>query len=238
MTLDEILVAIAAFVGGDPDKAKEVAKKMREHADTRDVAQELVQYGAGKKKGQLDGDIATLTRQLETTKQELEELQTAFDDFKAKTPDVAKVEQELTAKHTRKLQEKDAQLAAKDQTLKGALTRGARERLVTLLSTEHKVDPEYAREVMASKYADRFVVGDDGRISVLQPGSTDSYDADTDDAAVALLAAQVAKTAPAKFVNTNADRGAGSRSGQGGGSTQKTAEEVKETKRNSVAGAF
>jgi hypothetical protein len=231
MTLDEILVAIGAFIADDKTKAKEVAKALRAHAQCAPLAQELVNYGAGKKKTELDVEIAKLTRERDEANTERDEVKTSLEELKAKTPDVAAIEGKLKDQHAKKIKEKDDLIAEQGRTLKGALSRVQRERFVSQLSATHKVDADYAREVLATKYADRFQAADDGKVAVLQLGSTEAYDADSEDKAIELLAADVAKAVPARFVLTNADRGGGSGGGSGGGGAVVTQEKLVERQR-------
>lgn len=217
MPLDDLLVALGALVSADPKKAKEIATAMRGHADTAAIAQELVNFGAGKKKSEMDADVARLTRTVSDLTAEKEAVEAELAELKAKQPDLAALEQRLTAKHTAALRAKDEVIAEKDRTLKGALIARAREKFISALVSAHRVDPEYAREVAAAKHSDRFKANDDGSMSVLQLGSSETIDADTEDAAITTLAAAVSKHIPARYVLSGTDSGGGTRSGQGGG---------------------
>lgn len=231
--LEELLGAIAAFVGADPTKAKELAKAMRGHDGAGIVAQELVAYGAGKKKGEMGTEVTRLTRELETAQGERDEALEALETLKAKTPDVQQVEQRLAEKHTKAIKQKDDLIAEKDRTLKGALVRSVSEKLVSVLVTKHRVDPDYAREVLAKKYHDRFTAGDDGSVAILQLGGTEPYDVDGEDAQVDALATAVAKTVPPRYVLSAADSGSGLRGAGGGTQHRRTPDEVKDEKRRS-----
>lgn len=233
MTLDEILVALGAFIGADKAKAQEAAKAMRAHADVQIVAQELVTYGVGKGKKELEPEVTRLTAALTEMTAERDEAVQAHADLQAKTPDVAAQVAALTEKHKAKLKEKDDAIAAKDTTLKAALVDVRTEQAVARAIAEHRVDPEYAREVLKPKLARRMKPNDDGKVTILRFGSDDSYDADSDDKAIDALVADAAKAVPATFILTNADRGGGEGGGKNSGSVKKTTKELIEQKRAS-----
>lgn len=232
MDLTELLAQLGAIVGTDKDKAKEVATAMRNHAEASLIAQDLINFGAGKKKSDMDREVTRLTTAKEAVEAELEALRTEFDEFKAKTPDVAAVEARLKGQYDRRLAEKDGVIDTQARNLKGALTARLREKLVNKLSTTHRVDPDYAGEVLAARFGDRFEAQDDGSVRVLQQTGEEEIDGDTEDARIATLAAQIAKDVPAKYVDAAADRGGGTRK-PGGATTSSSSDDVADAKRRS-----
>jgi hypothetical protein len=232
MELSEIIAAINAHVAGDKAKAKELAKELR--ANSKDVAQLLINVGAGQKSGETQTKVSQLEAERDDLKEHLEQLTTEYTEFKTRTPDAAAIETRLNTKWGAKLQAKDDEVKATRDTLRKALGGGTMQKVVARLVTKYGVDDDYAREVLAQRHADRIAVGDDAKVGVLQLGETVEYDAATEDEKIDALAADIRKTVPPKFVNTNADTGAGIRGGVGG-AVVKTVEQIAQQKRNDPA---
>lgn len=235
MEPSEIIAAINAHVGGDKAKAKEFAKDMRANAPA--AAQALMNAGASVKERDLDGRLRTLEKERDDALKELEDVTTEFSEHKSKTPDVATMEARERAKWEPKVKERDEKLKQKDETLRNALKRVS----LTKLEAEAVkigVDPDYAKEVLRTRYADRVTVADDGTIGVLQLGETAEYDAPSEDEKIAALAADIRKAVPSKFINTNADTGAGIRGGSGGAIGLKTVEQIRQEKRDTGFSGF
>lgn len=214
MELSEIIAALNTHVGGDKAKAKEVAKALR--ADAKDVAQQLINVGAGQKAGETQTKVSQLEQERDELKEKLETTEREFAEHKSKTPDVATVEARERAKWEQKVKAKDDELKAAREQYKGAVGKGGRAKFTRELIALG-VDPEYAETVAAAKYGDRFVASDEGTLGVLQLGETTEYDAADEDGKIKALAADVRKIVPPRFINTNADSGAGvGRQGSGG----------------------
>lgn len=81
MTLAEILAAVTEYVGGDKAKVKEVAQGLRDNADTKPIAQMLLNAGAGRKKGEVEAEVKPLQEEVRKLTEErdslLEQLETA-----------------------------------------------------------------------------------------------------------------------------------------------------------------
>lgn len=213
MTLDEILAALAEHVGDDKAKGSEAANAIREKV--KPVAQHLINVGGALKKEEAKGQIAELKASVETLTQERDEATEALTAANATKPDVVKLEADLTTKWQKKVDDLKKQLGAKDESFKTALRRGSLAKLTAEL-VKAGVDPDYAKEVMAAKYGGQFEVKDDGSV-VVKNGDGLEYDGD-EDAKVGAFAADLRKIVPPKFINTNADTGAGVGSGRQGGS--------------------
>lgn len=214
MELADLVKAVNDFVGGDKAKAKDVAKALR--SDSKDVAQLLINVGAGQKSGETQAKVTDLETKLRETEEKLAEVTSEFAEHKAKTPDVATVEARERAKWEPKVKAKEDELKAARETTKNVLKRGAVARFTREL-IKAGVDPEYAQEVAANKYGDRFDPKDDGTLGVLQVGEAIEYDAADEDSKIAALAADVRKGIAPRWILTNADSGAGVRNGGGGG---------------------
>lgn len=220
MEIAELISEINKHIAGDKAKAKELAKAMR--SDAKDVAQLLINVGAGQKSGETQSKVTDLETKLRETTEKLEETERDFTEFKSKTPDVATIEARERAKWEPKVKAKDDELKAAREQFKGAVGRGGRVKFTRELIALG-ADPEYAEQVAAQKYGDRLNPKDDGSLGVFQIGEQVEYDGD-EDAKIKALAADAYKTVPAKFRLTNADSGAGVRSG-GGGSAYDAAKE-------------
>jgi hypothetical protein len=172
-------------------------------------------HGAGlKAKGK---DVDELQEKITALEKERDDFKGKLTESEANKPDVAKIRQQyedqikqLKEEHGAKVKElKDGHAAEKKTT--------ARERLVNKLITAG-VDPDYA-ETLAGKpeYNDRITFRkDDGKLEVLQAGSsTPLVPADGKDA-LDLLAGEIRAKVPAKFVTSQSDDGSGDRGGPGG----------------------
>jgi hypothetical protein len=222
MTLDEILAALAEHVGDDKAKGDEAAKAIRERV--KPVAQHLINVGSALKKDEVKADIKKLTEERDAAIQERDEATEAMAAANAAKPDVAKIEADLTTKWSKKVSDLKDQLKAKDDTLRGALRKGTVSKFTAELIA-NGADPDWAEQVAVSKYGNLIEVKDDGSVLVKSP---DGLEYDGDEAAkVKAFATDVGKLVPPKFRLTNADSGAGVRTG-GSGSTYDAAKEGRE----------
>lgn len=213
MTLDEILTELAAHVGDDKAKGAEVGNAIREKI--KPVSQHLINVGSALKKEEAKAEVKKLTEERDAAIAERDEAAEALATSNAAKPDVAKLEADLTAKWSKKVDDLKKQLGAKDESFRGALRKSSIAKLTAEL-VKAGVDPDYAKEVLAAKYSGQFEVKDDGSV-VVKNGDGLEYDGD-EDTKVGAFAADLRKIVPPKFINTNADTGAGVRNGQGGGS--------------------
>lgn len=224
MTLAEIVAALNAEIGDDKAKAKEAARLLR--SDSKSVAQLLINVGAGQKSGETQTKVSQLEQERDELRDKLEATEQEYTEFKTRTPDAAAIEARLNTKWGAKVQAKEDEVKATRDTLRKALGGGTMQKVVSRLVTKYGIDEDYAREVLAQRHADRIAVGDDARIGVLQLGEATEYDAATEDEKIDALAADIRKTVPPKFVNTNADSGSGVRNGAGGAVVAKTVEQL------------
>lgn len=225
MTEDEILAAIGEHVGDDKGKAEAFAKKLRE--THRHVAQPLINAGSALKKEEAKADIKKLTEERDAAVTERDEATQALAAANATKPDVAKIEADLTAKWSKKVDDLKKQLTQKDESFRGALKRGSLAKFTAEL-VKAGVDPDYAKEVLAAKYGGNVDVQDDGSV-VVKGLDGIPFDGADEDARVSAFAAEIRKGVNPRYVLTNADSGAGVRSGGGGGSgydAQKVGEEM------------
>lgn len=223
LTEDEIFAGITELVGDDKAKGEDFARKLRER--NRTVAQPLINVGSALKKEETKKEIAELKAANESLTQERDEAVESLATSNASKPDVAKLESDLTAKWSKKVDDLKKQLGQKDESFRGALRRGSLAKLTAEL-VKAGVDPDYAKEVLAAKYAGQFEVKDDGSV-VVKNGDGLEYDGD-EDAKVGAFAADLRKLVPPKFINTNADSGAGVGNGGRGGSTYDARKEGEE----------
>lgn len=170
-------------------------------------------FAAGKTEGGKAGGATA--EKLTAAEARVEELETQLAEAQAKVPDAAKLEERLTREWTRKVDAATRRAEAAEVALTKERGDGFRTAFGTALR-DLDVDPDYADEVLAGRYADRHVVEPDGTRRVRKPGEDTAYDADDVTAAVKLLAADVVKTVPPKFLLSNADSGGGVTNGGAG----------------------
>lgn len=235
MTLDEALAALAEAVGSDAASIKDAARKLRDTVPA--LGQELLNAGAAKKKGEVQGDLTRLQSELDAAKALAEETQREFDTYKAKAPDITAVEATWKAKLQTAKDEAAKMLAEKDGVIVAKSRGQLRTLLVNKLVDEHHVRREWADMVVAARNESRLVANADGTSKVLQLGRDDEYDAENEDAAITLLAADLAKTVDAEYVTTTVQGGGGMRNTLPGGSG-KSEQALLAEKRQSVRPMF
>lgn len=214
MTLDEILAALKEHVGDDKEVARTAANAL--HTQLPSVAQSLIDKGSGHKAGEMKTKVTRLESELAEAKSRADEVQAELDELKAKTPDLAAKEKELEQRWKGKLDAANKKLEEKDAKILDGWKRSARSAFVMELVALN-VDPDYASEVLAAKYADRFAFDGDGNRSVLQPGSTNPYAPAEGQDDVKLLAADVLKQVPARYILAGGEGGSGASGNRGGG---------------------
>jgi len=212
MTREELVALVAKLVG---EPVGDVAKIIQTTA--QGVYQEI--FNAGHK-------TATAAERTEKEKLEAdlkreqgarEKADSALEKLKGEQPDVAKVHadyaaqiEDLNEKHKQELQtERDARAGSEQSRTLGDLR--------TALISAHGLDPDYA-EVLAQKpeVAGRIKYDPATGIQIMQAGKDIPFQPGDGHTAIGLLAGELAKDAPAKFVNSGADRGSGTQ-GSGGG---------------------
>jgi uncharacterized membrane protein YqiK len=232
MELPEIIAALNAYVGTDKAKAKEVAKSLR--ADARDVAQHLINVGAGQKAGEVGGKVDELASKVSELTEQLEAKDEEIAKMRSSAPDVAaQVDAERKKGESKAAKERERAEAA--ETRATALAKQvAKDKIIARLTTPNELgqraDREYAELIAAAKLDDRVVVKADGSIDVLQIGESTAYDGETLDQKIDALVKDFRPSIPASFLLTNADSGAGVRSGGGAGVGLKTLEQIKQEK--------
>ena len=163
-------------------------------------------FAAGKTEGKAGGTQAAA--ELEAARARVAELEEELGAVKAATPDAAAIEDRVKKAMQRQVDAEKARADRATADLTGERVTAFRERFGKALR-DNRVLPEYADEVLSAKYADRYRVAEDGRVLVLKPGEEGAYEADDVAGAIALLAADVAKTVKPLFLASNADSGAG-----------------------------
>lgn len=226
-SLDELIAGLNELAAENDEKAIEVAKAIREKA--KPVAQVILNAGAAIQKTEAKGAAKKLETERDEAIRERDELRTEFDEFKAKTPNAKEIEDRITAKYEPKIKALKDQVAERETRLTTTIRRSGLTKFASEL-IKLGVDPEYAQEVATAKYGDRLTPKEDGSLGVLQVGNTLEYDAETEDEKIAALAADARKLTPPKFINTNADSGAGVRSGGSGGGSAATQQQLVERK--------
>lgn len=155
---------------------------------------------------------------LESAANVREAAETQLAEYRAKQPDVATVTgqftqqiSDLNRKHKDELSKLTSEFGG---STRDRATADLRASLVSL-----GVDPDYA-EVLVKKddNTKRIKVSDDGRgFSVLQAGKEIPIPVDDGQSAIRVMAEELRKAVPDKFVVVNSDRGSGAKNGSGGG---------------------
>jgi hypothetical protein len=241
MDAAEIIAAINEYVGDDKAKAKEFAKALRARAG--EVAVSLINIGKSQGTSEAGGEVKKLEAQVKELTEALEAKEQEMADFRAKTPDAATIEESTRKKWESKLRKAETERDDAHRRFNDAVVQIGIDKAVALLITPNeqgvRADREYAELIAAGKLRPHFVPKPDGSLAVKQIGEETEYDGDTLDAKVAALVKDFRPYIPATFLMSNADGGAGVRSGPGGGVTgspgMKTFNEIVDQKRSSPA---
>lgn len=228
MTLEEILAALAEFVGDDEAKVKDVARSLRSTDGTKPIASVIYNAGAASKKGETTTKVKELTDQVTTLTEERNELTQQLEAAKAK-PDEHQVEWDRQKK---KLEER-ATKAEGELKLEREGRVGDRVGHVAGRVAGHlkgHVDDEYLSEVLTPKISKRVRPADGGKIELLG-GDETPLDGEGEVLEKA-LATEMLKAVPDKFRLRNLQAGGGV-SGGGTGTTAVTREQVDTEKANS-----
>lgn len=237
MKLSELL----AKLGGLPDAEKDKdAVDVLHNVVAADVFQPIFDRGhnAGLAKG--SSQSTDLKTRAETAEAAAKAATEQLDEFKKKSPDAAKLQEQYQSDLKKKDEEHKAELAKRDQVLAAERTKRVRSDLVRELLS-HKVDKDYA-EVLADKpeVRDRIRFNDAGEIEVLQKGKDIAIVPSSEKGALAMLSEELKATVPAKFITSDATGGSGVGSENGtsapSGDVFNTIRE-KEKKRNEEAAA-
>lgn len=186
------------------------------------------QFAAGKREGASVGTEAAT--KLADAEQRVADLETELADVKAKQPDAAAIEERAAKQWQRKVDAEKARADAATTALTGERTTTFREQFGKALR-DLKIDGDYADEVLTARHADRHRVREDGTREVLRPGEDTAYEAADVRAAIALLAADVAKTVPPKFQMVGGEGGGGRGTGSYGAGASRTVEQIRDQKR-------
>jgi hypothetical protein len=189
-------------------------------SDARDVAQALINVGAGQKAGEMGGKVEELEGKVRELTEQLESKETELTDARAKVPDAASLEEAARKKWEPKLGKEKERADKAEANLTNALTQIAVDKAIARLITPNeqgmRADPEYANLIAAEKIRKQITVRTDGTLGVKQLGEDGEYDGESLDDKVSALVNDFRPTIPSTFVLSNADSGAGIRNGGGG----------------------
>lgn len=165
---------------------------------------------------------AKLEKDLADANAKAAKIQKDLDDLNGQAPDAAKLRQkyetEIAAERQRA---EDATKALKNQ-LKDTRKDVHLGKLVDVLERDYQVDREYAETILIKKpeVADRIVVDDDGKLTVLKKGTTDIPlvpPSEGKKTLLHLLADDVMPTVENKWKTSKVNRGSGTQGSGGGG---------------------
>ncbi|MBA2672028.1 MAG: hypothetical protein H0U67_16790 [Gemmatimonadetes bacterium] len=238
MELPDILGAIAEYVGDDKDKAREVALAIHKKDETQPVAQVLVNRGMTKRTADAAAKVATLEAQISGLKSEVEEKDGEIQQLRTEQPNWGKRVEETEKRYQQRLNEAQQHLEAEKKARREDQLAIHRQRFVSKLGPGTQVDKEWAETVLASKYADRLRLDDEGHLEVLEVGESTPYDAAGGDP-IDLLVQDVLRTVPGKYrILGTPSPGGGT---QGGGSAEvkpKSKEELAAARKREGTYAF
>lgn len=233
-TLDEMLGALADYVGDDKAKVREVALALNATDTTKPIAEVLLKRGMSKRTADAETRIADLEGQLARMKDELDEKDQEIEKSRSDAPDWKKRLEDQERRYQEKLATATKALEDERRARDEGDLAGYRARFVKELGPGIHVDEDWAETVLAAKYADRFRLGEGRKLEVLEPDETTPYGSDVEDP-IKQLAQDVLRTVPAKYrIMGRADAGGGVSSGATGDFKPRTDEQVREAQRRQV----
>lgn len=186
-------------------------------------------FAAGKAEGAKGGTQAAAD--LVKATERIEELEGKVTELTDNKPDVKAIEERVTAAMQKKLDAEKKRADTAETALRTERRKSVLAELKSALTAKQddgtQVDPEWANDVVESRWGNRLVEKDDGSISVLQLGSEQAFEPGEGETAVGLLAAAIRQTVPARYVLTDDDTGAGLNGGAAGGSRRSGYDPVK-----------
>lgn len=217
MKLKDLLQKLNDLVTADATTADKDAVEVIHSAAPAEVFQIIFDRGhsTGLTKG--TGKVTEAETKYNTEKARADEAARQLDEFKAKHPDAAKLQEgyqrDLETKdreHAEALRLKDVQIETE---------RAARARAIFVGELKDLgVDKDYA-EVLADKaeHKDRIKFNDKGEPEVLQKGKDIAIVPTAEKGALGMLASEILPLVPAKFVTSKAAGGGGLKEERGGG---------------------
>lgn len=228
--MDKLLEALKALGEGKGDKA-EVAKLLKEHAGA--VHQVVFQEGHNVGYGKKAGELTEATEKATTLTSENAQLKKDLDQARQSNPDIAKIHTDHKAQVDDLQKKHQEELDAVKGKLKATKVDGGKSALTDEL-VKLGVDRDYAKTVIANRedVVTRVRVDATGEaVEFLQSGGTIPIVQSGDKTPVQLLAEELAKGVPPKFITSQADGGAGGGAGGGGdksgGDVAKLADEIR-----------
>jgi len=233
--LDELLNGLAEYAGNDKDKARELALAILKKDETQPIAQVLVNRGMGKRTAEATGKLAELEATVQRYKDEIAEKDEEIQQIRSEQPNWGKKLEETERRHREKSDGLAKELEGERKARRDDQLAIHRQRFITKLGPGTQVDKEWAEEVLAQKYADRFRLDDAGKLEVLEVGETTPYDAATADAALDLLVQDVLRTVPGKYRILGTPTPGGGENGRGSLETKpKSIDQIREVQRLKV----
>lgn len=160
------------------------------------------------------------------------------NELRAKTPEAEKLKQQYDeAVKSLKKQHQQELDTLKEQNTKTALDRATADLRAKLVGRPFNLDPDYAEVIVNKPDVRSRMKFTNGALEVLQPGKDIPFAASEGQSPLDLLASELKKSTPAKFIVSKADGGAGSDNDAGGGASgglksyRKTVEAEREAER-------
>lgn len=232
---DEILGAIAEYVGEDKAKARELALEMLGKPETKPVAQVLLQRGLSKRAAEATGKASELEAETARLRQQVEEQTEELEQLRAKEPNFAKTLSETETRWKKKVDEATARAEQAEQRRREKELDTYRQKLMNEigLGKPGGVEEEWGEVYIPGKYYDRILLEDGDKLRVLEPGTDTPYDpADGDP--IKQLAEDVKRAIPPKYRLMGTATGGGGQNPGSNGARPKTEEQIRDAKRQKV----
>jgi hypothetical protein len=231
--LDEMLDALAEYVGENKEKAREVGLKLLDKDGTKPIGEVLLKKGIGKRTAEASEKVTDLQAQLTEAKDSLAEAKQQIKDLEGKEPNWQRRLEDNDRKWQAKLDAAEAKVSEERSVSLSDKVSIERQKFVAALRIGQAggVDADFG-PLLPSQYADRFVADPETRtVKVLEIGEKDSYYDPADGEPTEQLAKDViAKLPPKARIVGEPEPGGGT---QGGSMADKaTAAIVSEKRRD------
>lgn len=222
------------------DEVVQAANTLKATPATQPVFQTIFDLGHGSATRDHNKKVKDIEKERDDAKASVVVIQTEFDEYKAKAPDIKAVEDKWK-EEVKKLEKKNSEQTAAFKAERLTWYRDRAVQDIAVLLSKRGVDPEWAEYIMSKAENQsrlRVVEGEDGKykVEVLKSGSdVTTLQADKPYEA---FADELRKDVKPQYITSNADKGTGNKGGNTGSGDKSVYDRAREeTKKQTEATA-
>ncbi len=212
----ELLDAIAQYVGDSKDKARELALKLIDDEGTKAVGEIIKKKGESKRTADVSEKVSELETSLKEARDKIAEQNNQIRELESKEPNWQRRLEENDRKWQAKVDAAESKvLTERQESLRDKVGIERAKFIAALRIGQPGGVTELVGDLLPAKYADRFVPDPESRsVKVLEAGEQDAYyDPSEGEPAEQLARDVINKLAPAARIVGDPDNGGGT--GQG-----------------------